>query len=233
MIDDVPIEQTGLVQIRQGLLYRVGAESTVRVHGGGIMTLDEHQVVVQIRKLLPRYLVSQQIGEYLFGPNVVKPLHRHHIAEPHVGCFVSDEVQSGQFLVGCGTGPQEDGVGIELNGTRMLHAAKLIAGQDDTAVLFEWEGDACVVLHPSQRQCNLVKHRLQLGCLLRISLAVKQFQRATVPFSHHTLKTSRRERDEISGHGTLGATRHRLVSLFCRCFVRHERRLADDFPVAR
>ena len=172
MIDDVPIEQSGLVQVIQRLLYGVRSLCSVGLQGRDIVRLDEVQVVVDVGKLLLGNLVGHEIGKYLFGPYIIKPPHRHQIAEPHVTGFVGYQVQAVHFLVGCGMLAQEERGIAELDAAGMLHAAKLIAGQCHASVFLEGVGNARIVFHPSERERYLVEQLWYLCHLLRIGLSI-------------------------------------------------------------
>ena len=65
--------------------------------------------------------------------------------------LVSDEVQACQLFIGRRILSEEDFVIGELYAARMLHAAELIARQDDKAVFLKRKADIGIALHPVQR----------------------------------------------------------------------------------
>ena len=83
----------------------------------------------------------------------------------------------------------------------MLHAAELVARQDDKAIVLEGVWDAGVFLHPSQRQRHLVKHDGQLCHTGRIGFTIKACQQSAVKNSMLYLELSRCEREQIGGNG--------------------------------
>ena len=49
--------------------------------------------MVDTRELLAGDFVGHEVGKHFLGPHVIKPTHRHQVAEPHVGRLVSDEIK--------------------------------------------------------------------------------------------------------------------------------------------
>ena len=105
VIDDISVEQTGLVQVIQRLLYRMGAVCPVSRQCRDIVGLDEVQVVVDLWELFPGNLVGHEIGVNLLGPYIIKPFHRHQVTKPHVGGLVGKQLQAVELLVGRGVFP--------------------------------------------------------------------------------------------------------------------------------
>ena len=125
----------------------VGAGRPVNGDGIGLVGFDEVKVVVNLRVLgflalrkegLSCHLRCHEIGKHLFGPDVLKPSQRHHVAEPQVGCLMRNELAPSQSLFLRGGLVEEETSVAELYGSRMFHASKLVARQDDHAVLGKW-----------------------------------------------------------------------------------------------
>ena len=173
MIDDVAIEQACAVQVVEWLLDGVCAFRAVGGESRRIVVAQEKQVVVDVGELLARNLIGHEVRKHLLRPHVVEPTHGHKVAEPHMSSLVSDEVQACQLLVGCRILSEEDFVIGELYAARMLHAAELIARQDDKAVFLKRIANVGITFHPVQREGDLVEHLRQLSHLLRIGLAIE------------------------------------------------------------
>ena len=94
VVDDVAVQQAGLVHVVQRLLNGVRSLGAVSAHRQRIVGLDESQVVVDFGKFFPGDFVRHEVGKHFLGPHVIKPTHRHQVAEPHVGRLVSDEIKS-------------------------------------------------------------------------------------------------------------------------------------------
>ena len=111
----------------------------------------------------------------------------------------------------------------QLNGTRMLHTAKLVAGKDHQPIFLEGVGDTRIAFHPFQRLTDLIKHLIELCHLRGISLAVECTDGLTLTAAGLLVEVSGHEGIEVGGQLTSIAARHRLPS--CRCPKRgHEDR---------
>ena len=93
VVDNVAVQQASLVHVVQLLLYGMCALGAVGAHRQRIMRFYEGQVMVDTRKLLAGDFVGHEVGKHFLGPHVIKPTHGHQVAEPHVGCLVSDEIK--------------------------------------------------------------------------------------------------------------------------------------------
>ena len=85
--------------------------------------------------------VGHVLGERLVEPQVVPPLHRHEVAEPHVRHLVADRVGARQVL-GAARGAGEDELVAERHAPRVLHRARVELGNEHLVVLAERVSDA-------------------------------------------------------------------------------------------
>ena len=81
------------------------------------------------------------LRERLVEPEVVPPLHRHEVAEPHVRHLVADRVGARQQLVAGGR-PAVEVLVAEGDAARVLHRARVELGHEDLVVLPERVADA-------------------------------------------------------------------------------------------
>ena len=91
------------------------------------MSLEKVDVVVDVGKLFTGDFVGHEVGEDFFGPYIVKPAHGDEVAKPQMGSLVGNQFQTGCLLLLRGVFLQEDATVVHLDGSRMFHAAKLIA----------------------------------------------------------------------------------------------------------
>ena len=81
------------------------------------------------------------LGEGLVEPQVVPPLHRHHVPEPHVGQLVEDG--DGAALHARLDGPGAEDVVVAVgDAPGVLHGARIELGHEDLVVLREGVGGA-------------------------------------------------------------------------------------------
>ena len=144
--------------------------------GSSRVRLQPVQFVVQLREQGGGNLRCKVVGKHLFGPHVVKPLHCHRIAKPHVAGFVCNELCASQFLVGGRFRGEEQGVVVVEGGSGMLHPAKLESGQHHEVVLAEGVSDPCELLLPVQGEGYLPGNLRQLCHAGRVSLPVEGSQ---------------------------------------------------------
>ena len=78
---------------------RIRAGSAVHLVGGRIVREEKAQIVIHVRKRRIDDLRRHEVREHLFHPDVVEPLHRHEIAEPHVGRLVRNGARPVQQLI--------------------------------------------------------------------------------------------------------------------------------------
>ena len=168
------------------------------------MGFDEGQVVIDVGELLAGDFVGHEVGKHFLGPHIIKPAHRHQVAEPHVSRFVSNQVEARHFLVGRRLRTQKDAPVIELDATWMLHATELVARQHDKAIVLKRVWDTRVLLHPPQRQCHLIEHDGQLCHLGSIGLTIEACQQSAVTNFMFYLELSCREREQVGGNGFAG-----------------------------
>ena len=172
VIDDVVVEQAGLVHVLQFLSDGVGSVGTVDGDGACLIGLQEVQVMVDLREVVPCDLRCHKSGEHLLDPDVFKPLQRHEVSEPQVSRLVGNQFQSGCLLFLGGVLLEEDATVAHLYGSGMLHASELVAREHDHPILSEGTGNARISFHPPQRKGRLIEDLVYLGHLGRVCLAV-------------------------------------------------------------
>ena len=172
VVDDLAVDQAGVAQVGQLLGDGDGALGAVLAEGGGVERAQAVQPVVDLRVEGLGYPCGEVVGEDLLGPHLVEPLHRHQVAEPHVGGLVGYEFRAGQLVAEGGIGPEEHPSVVVEGGSGMLHAAVLESGQDDEVVLGEGVGYSGVLFEPLEGRGHLGEDVVELGRLGRIGLAV-------------------------------------------------------------
>ena len=135
---------------------------TVGIDGSGLERLDEIQVVIHLTVLPTGDLRGHETGEYLIGPEVVEPFQGYQAAKPQMGRLVGNQFHACQLIFLSGILLQEDLMGIVLDGSRMLHAAIRIVGQDHHTIFLEGAGDTGVAFHPFHGLGSLVEHLVEL-----------------------------------------------------------------------
>ena len=144
-------------------------------------------------------------GEGFVQPQVVPPLHRHQVAEPHVRQLVQDRIRTAFVLVVAGRGA-EDVLVADRHRTRVLHGTHVVFGAEDLVVLVERVADAELIRVVVEA---LLGHLEQLVGIqvLRQRLAAVQRQRHThLPAGLQVLFLRRR------GLGVLGDRAAPLVA---------------------
>ena len=141
------------------------------------MLEKEAKLVVDIRERRVHDLRGHEVGKHLLQPHIVEPLHRHEIAEPHVGRFVGNEVRPGQELI-LGRGLVEEERGrVVIDRSRVLHAAELKRRQEYEVEFFKRKFPVGVGFQPIERLLVQIEDDLAIRrYLLGISLAVKEVE---------------------------------------------------------
>ncbi len=82
-------------------------------------------------------LVGHILREAFLEPEVVKPAHGNHVAEPLVAGLVQDENVAAEIVALGWCGTEENAVFVEKGLTCVLHAAKREAGNQDEVIFGE------------------------------------------------------------------------------------------------
>ena len=99
-------------------------------------------------------------GEGLVEPDAVPPLHRHEVAEPHVGDLVGDDVDDAlQLGLGGVLGVDEEERLAEGDAAEVLHGAEGEVGDGDEVELVARVGDAEVVGEVAQGELGRPRGR--------------------------------------------------------------------------
>ena len=128
VVDDIVIEQSGIAHVCQSLSDGVGTFCTVNGDCRCLVGFEEIQVVVDICERSPDYLRGHEIGHHLLCPDILKPLQRHKVAKPEMGCLMGNELHARHFLFLRGISFQKDAAVVHLDGSWVLHATELITG---------------------------------------------------------------------------------------------------------
>ncbi len=96
VVDDRAVHLAGLVQVRQVLADGVGAVRAIHGISAREVTHEKIEVVVDIRETGVDDLRRHEVRKHFLGPDVIEPLHRDEIAEPHVRGLVGDQAGATQ-----------------------------------------------------------------------------------------------------------------------------------------
>ena len=214
VVDDVVVEQAGVVEVVELLCDGVGTLCTVDGDGLGLIGLDEVEGVVHLIILATGNLGCHEVGEDLLGPYILEPLGCYEVAEPEVSRLVCDELGACQELLLGGILLEEDPAGVELDGSRVLHATELIAGDEYDAILVgEGVGNACIAFEPLQGCGSLVEHLVELCHLLRVGLAVEGAHLAAVARGGLLVEVTCHEGVEVGGQWAATVAGHGLPAV--------------------
>ena len=135
---------------------------TVNGDGTGLIGMDEVHLVFIAGELVTCDLISHEVGEDFLHPEVVGPVHLYNVAKPEVGRFVGNQFHSLQLGFLRGVLLEEDTTVAQLEGTRVLHAAEWIVGQDGHTIFLEGWAYASIALHPLERLADVVDYLVKL-----------------------------------------------------------------------
>ena len=102
--------------------------------------------------------------ERLVQPQVVPPLHRHRVAEPHVAELVQHDDRA-LLAPGVGDARPEQVALVERDRADVLHGAPVVLGHEDLVVLAVRVGHAEGVLVEREPGLHRAEHHLGLGVL--------------------------------------------------------------------
>ena len=143
-----------------------------------------------------------EVGERLLQPDVVEPLHRHEVAEPHVRRLVGDEAGAAEMGVLRGALVEQQRVLVVEDGAGMLHAAVLKRRHEHEIELLERERDARVVLEPGQRGGVEVEDGVGVAQqAVAVGLAVVHGHPPPVAFRRLHLELPGREGEQVAADG--------------------------------
>ena len=125
VIDDGAVQAPRFVEIRQLLANRMGAGRSIYGVGGRIVGDEKPQIMIYVRKRRVHDFGRHELGQHFFHPDIVEPLHRDQVAEPHMRRFVRDGLRAIEHLgLGCRFVEEDPRLVIE-DGARVFHAAEL------------------------------------------------------------------------------------------------------------
>ena len=103
LVDDRAVESSREAQVFQRLSNRIGTLCAVHRIRSRMMGGQKAQLMIYIGERGVYYLRGHEVGEYFLGPDIVEPIHRYQITEPHMRRLVSYERRASQHLVlSCG-----------------------------------------------------------------------------------------------------------------------------------
>ncbi len=82
-------------------------------------------------------MISHQVGEAFFQPQIVEPAHRHQIAEPLMSQFVQHQRSSAVFVALRWSRSEQDRIFPQESGSGVLHPAVSKAGNQNLIVFGE------------------------------------------------------------------------------------------------
>ena len=162
VVDDGPVGALGLVEVVERLPERRGPVGLVHAVGG--------RLVGEVERL-PRAAGRVEVGERLRGhvgrepllePEVVEPLHRHEVAEPHVRDLVEHRGGAAQPLRQGRPLAEDEPVLVEEHRARVLHPPEGEGGREQELELVERIGAGEVPLHPRQRALVRREQRVEV-----------------------------------------------------------------------
>ena len=186
---------------------------SVDTDGSVLEGLEEVQVVVHRIIMATGDFCSHEAGKHFLGPYIFKPLQRDKVAKPEVGRLVGDDLHTCQLILLGGMLLKEHTTFAQLDGSRMLHAAKLVVGQDHQSELLERTGDAGVTFHPFDRLSDLVEYLVELCHLSGVGLAIECTDGLTLTTASLLVEVASHEGIKIGGQLTDIVAGHRLPSV--------------------
>ena len=144
--------------------------------------------------------ISMKRGERLVQPDAVPPLHRHEVAEPHVGELVGDHVgDRSQLGLGGAVGvDQQRGLAVG-DAAEVLHRARREVGERDHVELVARVRDAVVVGEEAQARTRRPPARTPSGGPCRARYDDPQ-RRAVDVDRLGGLERADDERDQVGRH---------------------------------
>ena len=193
VVDDRSVELPGLVEVRQVLPDRIGAGRAVHGIGCRCVPDEKVEVVVDVGEARVDDLRGHEVREHFLEPDVVEPLHRDEIAEPHVRGLVRDQARAAeQFHVGRGFVEQQTAGAVQ-DRPGMLHAPVLKRRDQREVEFLERVVDAGVVFEPVDRS------GVQVEDLLDVALDGRRV-RFPVQHRHRPAVALPRDHLELASH---------------------------------
>ena len=202
-----------MIQIVQLLCDGMRAFRTVDTDSGILVGLEEIQVVVYRVVMAAGNLRGHEAGQYLLGPYVLKPFQRYEVAKPQVGSLMGYQFHTCQLVLLGSVLLEEHAAVAQLDGTRVLHAAELVVGQDHQTVLLEGTCDTRVAFHPFYRLSHFVEHLVELCHLVGISLPIKGADGLALTAAGLLVEVSGNEGIEVGRQLTDIVAGHRLPAV--------------------
>jgi len=155
VINYIPINKSGVIQIIKRLTNRIRSISTVFCISGRKVVKYEIKLMVDLWKLRLSHLRSKPIGKDLFCPYIIEPFHSNIIAKPKMSCFVSDKRGSAKLFSKSRMFIEENTAVAVKSCSSMLHSSVLKTRNDNQIILSKRIVDSCIILHPFQIVKNL------------------------------------------------------------------------------
>ncbi len=233
IVDDVVVDQAGIFQVVELLADGSGALRTVLVESGGHVDSEPLEVVVKLREQPAGEHGGKVVGKHLFGPHIVKPLHGHIVAKPHVGSLMGYQLGAAQMVGPGGILSEEDGAVIIECGTGVLHASKLESGENHEVIFGKGVGDAGIFFEYAQGVLHLAEYFVDLRQPVGILLAIVSSDGASVARVLPVVEFTGRESEEI-GAQRFGWPETDGARICLPVFHRRDhRRIAHGLPCGR
>ena len=168
VVNDIVIDQAGIVHIIKALPDCSAARSAVLGHCGSLVGTHEIQFVIDLREERFGDGGGEIICENLLGPYIIEPFHRHDIPEPHMGGLVGNQFNAAENLVRSRVGGQEEAGIIVESGPGMFHPTELEARQHHEIIFRKRIRHTCIFLQPVQSKSHLSCNLRNLHSLSRI-----------------------------------------------------------------
>ncbi len=231
-VDDRSVQAAGVFQVVERLPNRIRAGRTVDVVGRRMMLQEEAQLVIDVWKRRVDDLRRHEVRKHFLQPHVVEPLHRDEIAEPHVRCFVRDQVRAPQLVIlrrGC---VEQQVRRVVENGAGMLHASELKRRQQHEIELLKRVLAIGVGFEPFDRLLMEIEKCVSVGGnFRRVGLTVVHVECAAAALAPLDRKLSGRKAEQVCRKGGRLAESHRHpITLRV---ATHLGRIRDRGPVGR
>ena len=163
VVDNRVIDQPGIAHVVERLADRGTPLRPVLRNGCGHIGLEPVERMVDLRKQGSRNLCRKIVGKHLLRPDIVEPLHRDRITEPHVGRLVRDQFRAMEQLIRGRMGRQEERIVVVEGGSGMLHSSELKTGQHHKVILGKGVRHTRELLQPIDGEGDLTGYFGQLG----------------------------------------------------------------------
>ena len=177
----------------------VGVAQTVQPERGVRVVGDELRPHLPLRIEVVDRLVAHPRCERLVEPEVVPPLHRHEVAEPHVRHLVRDDFQYPLLRLRRGVLRVVEQCGLAVGDRApVLHRARCEVRHGDMVHLRQGIRDAEVVVHVAERGDAVLQR--EAAQLLLTPRCPDPHERAVLRVAFDARHVAHDEREQVGGH---------------------------------